>query len=43
MEREGVSNAVNAWLRQGLAQRYAKVLQEALPDEWLELLDRPHD
>ena len=41
VERKGEPNMVEAWLRRGLAERYAPVLQESLPDEWLELLRRP--
>ena len=41
MERKGEPDMLDAWLRRGLAEHFAPVLQEALPHEWLKLLGRP--
>jgi hypothetical protein len=33
--------AVDLWVRRSLADNYASVLREPLPEEWLELLRKP--
>jgi hypothetical protein len=35
--------AVDLWVRRSLAENYASVLREPLPEEWLELLRKPTD
>jgi hypothetical protein len=40
-KRKAEPNSVDLWLRRSLAESYASVLREPLPEEWLALLRQP--
>jgi hypothetical protein len=42
-KRKSDPNAVDLWVRRSLAENYASVLRETIPEEWLALLRAPSD